>query len=73
MNTLTPDEVERAMALASQPRPPQILELQAEIEVATRRAAFRQANGLPADIQAIVQMKLDLDDLYIRWTRGELP
>ena len=64
------------MDLAEKPfRPPQIMELKAEIEGRTRALELRETVTGEIDdveIQNIVGLKLKLDELYGLWTIGKL-
>ncbi len=67
--------IERALDLARSPyRPPEILELEAQIEGEIRALEIRESLGgriEEADIAKVVQMKLRRDKLYADWLGRE--
>ena len=54
-------------------RPPEIIKLQEEIDAATRLATFHLSLGMlqESEIMKIVEMKLQKDQLYGDWVKGE--
>lgn len=73
---MSPESVQRLLALADQPyRPPQILQLKEEIEARTRALELRSSVTGRIDqeeVSEIVRMKISLDGLYSIWAEGEL-
>ena len=73
---LSKESTLKLMELAKQSyRPPKIVELKEQIEAETRVAELQYtATGSidEAKIQAIVRMKLDLDNLFVLWAEGTL-
>lgn len=67
--------IERAFDLAKNSyRPPEILELEAQIEGEIRALEIRESTGgkiEEADVARVVQMKLRRDRLYADWLRRE--
>lgn len=75
MRLASPETAIRLLHLAGQSyRPPEILRLKEDIEAKTRVAELRASVGIinPMDVAEIVQMKLELDGLYILWAEGQL-
>lgn len=73
---LSPEAARRMCELGNKPyRPKEIRELQEQIEAETRVAELKHsATGVvnPKAIQKIVQMKVDLDNLYGDWAEGKI-
>ncbi len=73
---LNKETVFKLMELTRKPyRPLKIVELKEHIEAKTRVAelTYNTTGSIsPVDIQEIVQMKLDLDNLYALWAEGKL-
>ena len=72
---MSPEASLRALELAQKPyRPPIILALKAEIESEIRLAELAESiTGEldPERVKKIVEMKIQLDGLYVDWCNGE--
>lgn len=74
----TSDEVKKLMEFSQKPyRPREYVEQQERIELATRALEAKERAGTlgPEDaivIQSIVDMKLELDAIVLRWTNGKI-
>jgi len=76
MGFLSPKATQKLFELAENPyRPPEYIALKERIEAETRVAELRASITGKVDdakIAEIVQMKLELDNLAVRWAEGSL-
>lgn len=78
LRTLTPEESLRALEFGRKNyRPTEIVQQKERIETATVLLETKVAKyGITAEdetvIQSIVDMKLELDNLYMKWVTGEI-
>lgn len=66
----------RLTQLQSQPRPPQILDLDRRIEYLLRQAELKAnitGRVCQSEIERIVDLKLELEAAYLLWIDGKLP
>lgn len=78
LRTLSPDEVRKMLEFGQKSyRPREIVEQQERIEATTRALEAKQDAGTlgPNDhavILSVVDMKLELDRLYMDWVNGKI-